>query len=92
MHDEFCTMRKLGALFGVTSHVIGRELKGLGLRTSDGQPSCRARESGLAKLVEGPQPWIPLWVWHREMTVAILEGAGFEVSEQSCSLVAGDNA
>ncbi len=78
MSDTFCTMRSLGAVFGVSSHFIGRVLKEMGLRTPDGQPSCRAQENGLVKLVQGPQSWIPLWLWHRELTTALLQEAGFE--------------
>ena len=78
MSDTFCTMRSLGAVCGVSSHTIGRALKQMGLRAPDGQPSCRAQEAGLVKLVQGPQSWIPLWLWHRELTTALLEEAGFE--------------
>ena len=78
MSDRFCTMRQLGADFGVSSHFIGRVLKQIGLRTPGGQPSCRAQDNGLVKLAKGPQPWIPLWLWHKERTTALLEEAGFE--------------
>jgi hypothetical protein len=37
MNDTFCTMRHLGAVFGVSSRFIGRALKEMGLRTPDGQ-------------------------------------------------------
>jgi hypothetical protein len=78
MSDTYCTMRQLGAAFGVSSHFIGRVLKQLGLRTPDGKPSCRAQDNGLVKVVQGPQSWIPLWLWHRELTTALLEQAGFQ--------------
>ena len=77
MNDTFCTMRSLGAVFGVSSHFIGRVLKEMGLRTPDGQPSYQAQEAGLVKLAEGPQPWLRLWLWHKERTTALLEKAGF---------------
>ena len=89
--NDFCTMRNVGAVFGVSSHFIGRALKELGLRTRDGKPSDRAKESGLVEAFAGPQPWITLWLWHRERTVALLEEVGFELSEQPCSL-SGDDA
>ena len=91
MNDTFCTMRNLGTVFGVSSHVIGRALKQMNLRTQDGQPSYLAQENGLVKLAEGPQPWIPLWLWHKERTVALLEGVGFEVVEKGVSPLAGDD-
>jgi len=90
MSDRFCTMRQLGAEFGVSSHVIGRALKEMGLRTPDGQPSCRAQENGLVKLAVGPQPWIPLWLWHKERTTALLEEAGFEAAEEGAMANNGD--
>jgi hypothetical protein len=91
MSDAFCTMRNLGAVFDVSSHVIGRALKGLGLRTQDGQPSDQAKEIALVKEVNGPQPWVSLWLWHRDRTVALLEEVGFEPADQPCS-VSGDDA
>jgi hypothetical protein len=89
MNDDYCTMRSLGVYFGVSSHTIGRALKSLRVRTRDGQPTPRAKECGLVKLVEGPQPWVPLWLWHREMTVAILEGAGWKRAD-SPQVAGGD--
>jgi hypothetical protein len=42
MCQEFCTMKEIGQLFGVSSHTIGKQLKELGLRTKDGKPSREA--------------------------------------------------
>jgi hypothetical protein len=70
-------MRQLGADFAVSSHFIGRALKEMGLRTQDGHPSYQVQEAGLVKLAKGPQPWVPLWLWHKERTTALLEDAGF---------------
>lgn len=88
MSDRFCSMRELGADFNVSSHVIGRALKEMGLRTPDGKPSYRAQDNGLVMQAAGPQPWIPLWLWHRELTTALLEDAGFE----AVSSLTGDDA
>ena len=80
MSDRFSTMRQLGEVFGVSSHVsVGLET--VGLRMPDGKPSCRRQENGLVKLAVGPQPWIPLWLWHKERTAALLKEAGFEAVE-----------
>jgi hypothetical protein len=76
MNDTYCTMRSLGVVFGASSHKIGRALKEMGLRTTDGTPSSRAREAGLVQVIPGPQSWIRLWLWHLEKTAAILEEAG----------------
>src|SRR5437763_1249425 len=42
MSDEFWTMKEIGVALGVTSHVIGKRLKEIGLRTADGKPSGAA--------------------------------------------------
>ena len=42
MPDEFQTMREIGrTFFGVSSHTVGRKLRELGLRTTDGKPPTR---------------------------------------------------
>lgn len=75
MPNEFSTMREIGRLFGVTNHTIGRKLKELGLRTTDGKPTCEAFTRGLVG-----QKWTDdhkhyCWVWHTERTVPLLEQA-----------------
>ena len=60
------------------SHLLGVQEH----RIAYAQPSYRAQEAGLVKLVEGPQPWLSLWLWHKERTTALLEKAGFEAGEK----------
>lgn len=75
--NDFCTMRCIAELLeNETSHTVGRVLKLKGLRRSDGDPSAGAKALGLVFLTEGPQAWIPLWLWHRDKTLAILEAVG----------------
>jgi hypothetical protein len=83
--DTYCTMRSLGTIFGASSHAIGRALKAMGLHTAEGQPSYRAQEAGLVKLVAGPQSWIPLWLWHKEQVIGLLKKAGFVATEEDAS-------
>ena len=48
------------------------------LRWPNGNPSPTARMLGLVEATEGPQPWITLWLWHREKTLPYLEKWGME--------------
>jgi hypothetical protein len=75
--NDFCTMRSIAELLeNETSHTVGRTLMRKGLRRSDGDPSDQAKALGLVFLTEGPQSWIPLWLWHRDRTLVILEAEG----------------
>jgi len=74
--NEFETMKKIGQLYGVTSHAIGRKLKELGFRTAEGRPSSKAFDLGLVE-----QKWTQdhanyLWAWHTVKTTRLLEQAG----------------
>jgi hypothetical protein len=76
MSYEFWTMKELGQVFGVSSHVIGRELKDLGLRTDDGRPSQLAFDGGYCG-----QRWTDdhvhyCWAWERQKTMQALEAGG----------------
>jgi hypothetical protein len=71
--SEFLTMKEIGKVFGVTSHVIGRKLKELGLRTADGKPTYKAFQGGYCK-----QRWTDdmahyCWAWHAEKTIRLLK-------------------
>ena len=73
---DYWTMKEIGVLFGVTSHVIGKTLKRLSLRTIEGKPSQLAFDLGLVE-----QRWsldAYTWVWNLEKTVPFLEQAGLE--------------
>jgi hypothetical protein len=77
MCQEFCTMKEIGQLFGVTSHVIGKKLKEIGLRTKDGKPSHAAFNGGFCD-----QRWTTdsanyCWAWEKTKTVEALEQCGF---------------
>jgi hypothetical protein len=73
MKDEYLTMKEIGRLLGTTSHVIGRWLKEIGLRSRDGKPTRAAFAGGFCA-----QRWTKdgnnyCWAWHRDRTVRVLE-------------------
>jgi len=68
---QFVTMRHLGTLLGVSSHVVGRKLMEVGFRTSERRPSEKAKDSGLTKTVFVEQGFA-LDLWHLEKTLAVL--------------------
>lgn len=72
---KLLTQTQVGSLFGVSSHVIGRWLIEIGLRTLKGRPTAAAHQGGYC----GPAPSHGNgyhWAWHSEKTVAALEVAG----------------
>jgi hypothetical protein len=80
--SDYMTMKEIGALFGTTSHKIGRELKALGWRTSEGKPSYAAFQAGLCEQ-RWTQDWMNYcWAWDCEKTVRLLEENGFVRTEQ----------
>jgi hypothetical protein len=75
--NEYATMTSIAAQFAEqTSHSVGKALKRLDLRLPNGDPSDQAKALGLVYMTEGPEPWIPLWLWHEEKTIGILEADG----------------
>jgi hypothetical protein len=67
----YMSMRQLGAILGVSSHVVGRKLKEVGLRTTDGKPTQTARDSGFVKTAV-MQEGFYFDIWHSEQTLNIL--------------------
>ena len=72
--NEYLSLTDLGRLYGVSSHVVGRWLKGLGLRTKDGRPSAEAFAQGYVAQRPSRQPGTYFWIWHADKTTAILDG------------------
>lgn len=69
---DFFTMKELGAkLGGMSSHVIGRKLKELGLRTGEGKPSRQAFEQQLVSQRFTDDGSHYLWAWS-ERTIHLL--------------------
>ncbi len=87
MNDsDFLTMRQIGKPFGKTSHMIGRTLKELGLRTAEGKPSRAAFEGGYCEQ-RWTRDWAHYcWAWHGEKTIQLLQEhfGSAEATEQLC--------
>ena len=83
-NNEYWTLTKLAALFvGQTRYTVGKALKELEMRSPDGTPTFWAHSLGLVQRTEGPQPWINVWLWHRERTVPFLEKYGMKRKDQA---------
>jgi len=76
--NEFATMKEIGQLFGVSSHVIGRRLKDLGFRTMGGKPSAKAFQAGMVLQKHTFDYANYLWAWSVPKTVGVLEQAGLK--------------
>jgi hypothetical protein len=74
--DQHLSLTELGHLYGVSSHIMGRWLKDMGLRTADNQPSDRAIRDGYVSKRPSTQPGSYFWVWHSKKTIEALTKAG----------------
>jgi hypothetical protein len=83
MTSEYWTMREIGKLLGTTSHVIGKKLKEIGLRTPDGRPSHRAFAGGYCDQRWTEEMTHYCWAWHKDKTLRALEEAGMARTEES---------
>ena len=82
--DDFITLTELSRVFvDASSHDVGKALKAAEMRMPDGQPTIRAIELGLTRRFEGPQPWIPVWKWHRDRILFYLEYHGLKRIENA---------
>ena len=84
--DELFTMKEIGKIFGVTSHVIGRKLKDLGMRTNEGKPSPAAFRGHYCgqRFTRDYENYC--WAWHPEKTIKLLEKAGMRRVEDEPAL------
>lgn len=73
---EFESLSDLGDRYGVTSHVMGRWLAALDVRTVGAGPTSRAFELGLVKEVPHGRGDGCFWVWHVTKVTALLTQAG----------------
>ncbi len=72
---KLMTQTQLGKLFGVSSHVVGRWLVEVGLRTDRGRPSVRAHREGYCETAPSHGNGYH-WAWDAAKTVTALETAG----------------
>jgi hypothetical protein len=77
MNDEFLSLTELGRLYGVSSHIMGRWLVALGLRTGDKKPSTAAFQGGYVTQRASTRPGTYFWVWHAQRTMRMLGEAGY---------------
>lgn len=59
-----------------TCVTVGRALKEMNWRLPGGKPSPEAVALHLVRPTDGPQPWITVWLWDEEKTLALLEAFG----------------
>jgi hypothetical protein len=70
--ERFATMRDIGKMYSVSSHVIGRWLTRCGLREG-GQPTRKAIDGGFSKEILDQDRGIWFFVWNVARTTAALE-------------------
>jgi len=70
------SQKQLGEIFGVSSHVVGRWLKEIGMRFSSGEPTPDAIAGGIAVQVDPGGDMRPFWAWSKEKIVVLLAAAG----------------
>jgi hypothetical protein len=68
---QYVTMRHLGTILGVSSHVVGRKLKEVGLRNAEGHPTDKAREGRFTTWTFVEEKF-NLDLWHQEKTLIVL--------------------
>jgi hypothetical protein len=78
MREEitYVNLTELGRVFGMTSHGIGKLLKIIGLRESNGKPSSKAFHEGYCEQAPTNRGTGYYYVWHREKIIHALEEAG----------------
>ena len=75
--NEFKTMKEIGAFYGLTSHQVGKILKGKGLRTDEGKPSRQAFDLGMVEKKHDELGHY-LYAWHVGKTKAMLVQLGYK--------------
>ena len=85
IYPDYKSMTDLGKLFGVSSHIIGRWLTRIGLRTPHGNPSRTARDQGMIRAIPNGRNDDKYHIWHTEKTVAALEKAGHKRGKRSAA-------
>lgn len=69
------SMRQIGALYGVSSHVVGKWLAELGLRDG-GKPTAKAFQGGYCEQAPNGQNGKYYYVWNKKKTLQALKAAG----------------
>lgn len=77
--NEYVSQREIGQIYGVSSHVVGKWLKGLGLRNEQGYPTHEALSMVSKRPSTNEGTWIT--VWHREQVLEIFDNMGYPRNE-----------
>ena len=85
--NDFLSLTEIGKLYGVSSHVVGRWLKNLGLRTESGSPSIQAFNEKYVSQRPSRQPGTYYHVWDAKKTTDLLDGMCYS---RSCRMAALD--
>lgn len=72
--NDFLSLTELGRIYGVSSHAVGKWLKGLGLRTESGQPTVQAFNEKYVAQRPSRQPGTYYHVWDAQKTTALFDG------------------
>ena len=75
MNTVYLTLTELGKLYGVSSHKVGKWLKGLALRDDKGHPTPAA--GGLLDTRPSTNPGTFIYTWHEQKTTEILDNMGY---------------
>jgi len=77
--NDYVNMKEIGKLYGRTSHQVGRELKELGYRSSDGKATMKAFGEKMALLQrDGDHPeWVCV-LWNKAKLCELLEDFGWK--------------
>lgn len=73
MTTEYLSLTEIAAIFGATSHQVGRWLKQVGLRTESGSPSRAAFDGDFVSRRESTNPGTYFYTWHSERTMGVLD-------------------
>lgn len=76
--NDYLSMKELGALYGVSSHVVGKVFKGANLRTQTGKPTQRAFQEGFVTPRWSMNGETYFYVWNKDKGMAVLDGAGLK--------------
>jgi hypothetical protein len=69
--ETYKSMKELGRVLGLSSHVVGKSLKKIGLRDPEGKPTQIAKVGGYVKTVQMIEGFY-FDVWHEQKTLRVL--------------------
>jgi len=82
--NKWRTMTEIGQLFGLSARKIGSELKRIGLREENGEPTKYAKENNFCHEVV-PKDYPSYWLWKGNETEEYLKKSGLKKTDKSVS-------